>query len=205
VDVRHAERTLSATTLRAPIAGTVLSIAGTAGAPVGTGNGGFITLGDLTDLQVRALFSLGDADRLKVGQRATIGLGMSADGRYTGTVTGIDPAATTSGNLARVGVNISLDDSPAGVLIGMSATAEVVTAQAQSALYVPAGAVRSKPDGTATVLVRHDGRTMARTVRLGVRSDRYVAVIGGLSSGDHVVMPTGTDSDGFPDGAFPGA
>ncbi|WP_460354311.1 hypothetical protein [Actinoallomurus acanthiterrae] len=87
----------------------------------------------------------------------------------------------------------------------MSATVDIVTAQAQSALYVPADAIQAEPGGTATVLVRHDGRTITRTVRLGVRSDRYVAVTGGLSPGDQVVMPTGTGPDGFPDGTFPGA
>lgn len=204
VDVRQAERALSATTLEAPMAGTVLSVAGTVGDQVGAGKGGFLTLGDLDDLQVRALFSLGDVDRLKIGQRATIGLGMSPNGQYTGTVTGIDPAATTSGNLARVGVNISLDDPPAGVLAGMSATVDVVTAQAQSALYVPAAAVRAAPGGRATVLVRHDGRSITRAVRLGVRSDRYVAITGGLSSGDQVVLPAGNGPDGFPETAFPG-
>jgi multidrug efflux pump subunit AcrA (membrane-fusion protein) len=187
------------------MAGTVLSITGAPGDQASSGRAGFITLGDLSDLQVRALFSLGDVERLKLGQQATIGLGMSTTGRYSGTVTGIDPAATTSGNLARVGVNISLDDPPAGVLVGMSATVDVVTAQAQSVLYVPVDAVRPRPDGTATVVVRHDGRAITRTVHLGVRSDRDVAISEGLSSGDHVVLPTGSGPDGFPDGSFPGA
>lgn len=206
VDVRQAERTLSATALEAPMAGTVLSVAGTAGTRVGaSGTSGFITLGDLSDLQVRAMFSLGDVQRLKIGQHSTIQLGVATGRQYTGTVTRIDPAATTNGMLAQFGVNISLDDRPAVLLIGMSATVEVVTAEAQSVLYVPSGAVRPKADGTATVLVHRDGRTLTRTVRLGVRGDRYVAVTAGLSSGDRLEIPTDSNPDGFPDGAFPGA
>lgn len=205
VKVREAERTLTATTLTAPMSGTVLSVAGTPGSQVGANKSGFITLGDLSDLQVQAMFSLGEVDQLKIGQQATIGLGMLAGRQYPGTVTLIDPAATISGSRALFGVMISLDDRPPGLLTGMSATVQVVTAQAESTLYVPTGAVHPRPGGMATVLVRHGGRTTTRTVRLGVRGDRYVAITSGLSAGDQVVTSTGTGPDGFPDGSFPAA
>ncbi len=210
VKVRQAERTLDATTLTAPISGTVLTVAGVTGGQVGSGGRtGFITLGDLTDLQVRAMFPLGEVNQLKIGQPATIALGMQPGRTYTGSVTRIDPAATTSGTLALYGVMISLDAGPPGLLTGMSATTEVTTDQAEDTLYVPVGAVRPKTTGgtadTADVLVRKGGRTTVRTVHLGVRGDRYIAVTSGLSSGDRVVIPTGTGTDGFPDPRFPGA
>lgn len=208
VNVREAERTLDATTLKAPIAGTVLSVAGTPGSQVSAGKSGFITLGDLDDLQVQAMFPLGEVDHLAIGQQATISLGMLAGRQYAGSVTRIDPAATTSGNRALYGVMISLNDEPPGLLTGMSASVEVVTAQADNALYVPVDAVHpatNGPRGTATVLVRHDGRTTTRTVRIGVQGDRYAAITSGLSEGDRVVLPGGIGDDGFPDGSFPGA
>ncbi len=206
VKEREAERTLAATELTAPMDGTVLSVGGTVGAEVtGQSRTGFITLGDLDALEVQAMFPLGEVDQLKIGRPAMIGLGMLAGRTYRGTVTRIDPAATTSGNRALYGVMISLDEEPpAGLRTGMSATAQVVTAQADSTLYVPAGAVHPKPGGLATILIRHDGRTVVRTVRTGVRGDRYVAVTSGLTAGDHVVMPTTTGTDGFPSDAFPG-
>lgn len=206
VKERDAERTLSATKLTAPMDGTILSVDGTVGGQVaGQGKTGFITLGDLNDLQVQAMFPLAEVNQLKLGQPATIGLGMLAGHTYRGTVARIDPAATISGSRALFGVMISLDEEPpAGLRTGMSATVEVVTAQAESTLYVPVGAVHPKSDGTATVLVRQDGRTTVRTVRTGVRGDRYVAIASGLTAGDHVVLPTGTGTDGFPSETFPG-
>lgn len=203
---REAERTLAATKLTAPMDGTILSVDGAVGGQVaGQSRTGFITLGDLDDLQVQAMFPLGEVNQLKLGQSATIGLGMLPGRTYRGTVTRIDPAATTSGNRALFGVMISLDDTPPpGLRTGMSATVEVVTAQAESTLYVPAGAVHPKSDDLATILIRHDGRTTTRTVRTGVRGDRYVAVTSGLTAGDHVVMPAGTGPDGFPSDTFPG-
>jgi HlyD family secretion protein len=124
---------------------------------------------------------------------------------YTGRVTGIDPAATTSGTRALYGVMISLDDVPKGLLTGMSATTEVVTAQADDALYVPVNAVRAAKGDTGTVVVRRGGRTSTHTVHLGVRGDRYVAITSGLTAGDRVLMSSGTTTDGFPDPAFPAA
>lgn len=206
VKEREAGRTLDATRLTAPISGTVLSVAGTPGSQAGgPGKNGFVTLGDLTDLQVNAMFPLGEVNALTIGQHATISLGMLPGRTYAGSVTRIDPAATTSGNRALFGVMISLDDPPAGLLTGMSAGVQVVTAEAENALYVPAGAIRSRAGDTGTVLVRHGDRTTTRTVRLGVRGDRYVAVTSGLSAGERVVLPATTGADGFPDGGFPAA
>jgi HlyD family secretion protein len=207
VKEHEAERTLAGTKLTAPIDGTVLSVTGTVGGQVaGQSRTSFVTLGDLNDLQVQAMFPLGEVNQLKLGQPATIGLGMLAGHSYQGTVTGIDPAATTSGNRALYGVMISLDDvPPPGLRTGMSATVEVATAQAENTLYVPAGAVHPKSSGVATVLVRHGKHTVARTVRTGVRGDRYVAITSGLTAGDHVVIPTGTGPDGFPTATFPGS
>lgn len=206
VGERQAERTLAATRLTAPMDGTVLSVDGAVGGQVaGQSKTGFITLGDLNDLQVQAMFPLGEVNQLKIGQEASIGLGMLAGPTYRGTVTRIDPAATMDGERALFGVMISLDDKPPpGLRTGMSATVEVVTAQADGTLYLPAGAVHPKSGDLATVLVRNGGHTTARTVRTGVRGDRYVAVTSGLAAGDHVVMPTGTGSDGFPSDTFPG-
>ena len=156
VKEREAERTLAATKITAPIDGTVLSVGGTVGGQVtGQSKTAFITLGDLDDLQVQAMFPLGEVNRLKLGQPATISLAMLAGHTYRGTVTRIDPAATTSGTRALFGVMVSLDETPPpGLRTGMSATVEVVTAQADSTLYVPAGAVHPKSGGTATVLIR---------------------------------------------------
>jgi multidrug efflux pump subunit AcrA (membrane-fusion protein) len=206
VKEREAERTLDATKIIAPMDGTVLSVSGTAGEQVtGQSRTPFLTLGDLSDLQVQAMFPLGEVNRLKLGQAASIGLGMLPARTFRGSVTRIDPAATTDGNRALFGVMISLDDQPPpGLRTGMSATVEVTTAEAEDTLYVPAGAVHTNPDGTRTVLVRHDGRTVVRTVRTGVRGDRFVAVTGGLTAGDHVVMPSATGEDGFPSPSFPG-
>lgn len=198
VKVREAERAVKGTRITAAISGTVLSI-GTTGSTVGaSGTTGFVTLGDLDDLQVKALFSLADVNHLKIGQRATIGFAAHPGATYQGEVTRIDPAATSTGALAQYGVMLSLDEVPPELLVGMSATVQVTTAQAADTLYVPSSAIRTATNGTPMVVVRRNGGTSLRPVRLGIRGDRYVQIVAGLSRGDRVVTAADLGPNGFP-------
>ncbi|MFC4055420.1 HlyD family secretion protein [Actinomadura syzygii] len=125
-ELKEARRALAGTRITAPIDGTVLTVAGTTGAQVsGASSGGFITLGDLSELQVEGMFSQSDVARLKVGQDASITLPVRPGAKYTGSVVHIDPSATTDGDLVRYGVKIAFDDAPGNVLIGMNATVTV--------------------------------------------------------------------------------
>ncbi|MFD0891552.1 efflux RND transporter periplasmic adaptor subunit, partial [Streptosporangium algeriense] len=184
--------------ITAPADGTVLSVAGGVGDEAGTG--AFVTLGDLDELQVEALFTESDIGSLKLGQRATITLATREGKKYDGTVTHIAPTATTTGQLVRYGVTIAFDEAPADLLVGQTATVTVTVAQSQAALYLPAQAVRTK-DGGARVTVQGGGE---RVVTTGVRSDRYVEITSGLAENDRVVLPTGATTGGFPDGTWPG-
>ena len=186
--------------------GTILSVGGATGDHVtGQSRTAFITLGDLTDMQVRAMFPLGEVNELKLGQAATIGLGMLAGHTYRGTVTRIDPAATTSGTRALFGVMISLDDAPIGPAYGHERhrRGDHGGGRRTRCTSRPVRSTRA-PVARSTVLVRHAGRTVVRTVHPGVRGDRYVAITSGLTAGDHIVMPAGTGEDGFPTATFPG-
>ncbi|GAA4569988.1 efflux RND transporter periplasmic adaptor subunit [Planotetraspora kaengkrachanensis] len=201
-DLADARQALAGVKIKAPADGTILSVAGTVGTQYTSGT--FITLGDLGDLQMQAMFTQSDVQSLKVGQKATITLATHPGEEYDGTVAHIDPTATTSGRLVRYGVTISFEDRPANLLLGQSATAQVTTGTADDALYVPAQAVRTLADGTATVTVRQaGGGQVQRTVKTGIRGDQYVEIVDGLTDGDQVVLPSGSSGGGFPDEGFP--
>jgi RND family efflux transporter MFP subunit len=188
--------------IKAPSAGTVLSVAGTVGTRYTSGT--FITLGNLDDLQVQAMFTQSDVRFLKDGQKATITFATRPGETYSGKVTHIDPTATTTGRLVRYGVTIDLGNRPARLLLGQSATVQVLTGQADGALYVPSQALRTSGDGTTTVTVQNGGRQVRRTVKLGVRGDQYIQIVSGLTDGDQVVLRASTTAGGFPDEGFPG-
>ena len=199
----RAKEALAGVTIKAPADGTVLSIAGTVGSRYTRGT--FLTLGDLDDLQVKAMFAESDIRFLKVGQQAEITFPTHPGTTYSGTVAHIDPVPTKSDRLVRYGVTIALGDRPPRLLPGQTATVRVTTGEARDALYVPSRAVRTIDGDKAQVTVVTGGHRATRTVVVGVRGDRYVEIVSGLAEGERVLLPEGTTSGGFPDEGFPGA
>lgn len=201
--LQEAEDALAGVAIKAPVTGTILSVAGTPGTQANAGSA-FITLGNLDELQVDAMFSQTDVGRLKVGQPATVTLATRTGQTYNGKVTHIDVMATTSDQLVQYGVMIAFTRQPKGLLLGQSATVQVTIDEAQNAVYVPAQAIRTRADGVTTVLVSNGGRSVERPVQVGVRGDQYVEIRSGLSEGDQIQLPSGSASGGFPDDGFPG-
>ncbi|MCW2883913.1 MAG: Membrane-fusion protein-like protein [Streptosporangiaceae bacterium] len=190
VTLDQARRALAGTVITAPIDGTVLTVAGTVGSQVsGPGASGFVTIGDLNELQVQAKFSQTEVAELKIGQAATITLATRSGQSYDGSVTHIDPAATTTGTLVQYGVMIAFDQVPKGLLLGQTATVQVTVRESDGTLYVPAAAVGPGSNGSATVRVEHGTATSTRAVQIGVRGDQYVEIRSGLVAGDRVLLP----------------
>jgi HlyD family secretion protein len=200
--LEQAADAVRATRVVAPTAGTVLSVAGGVGDSAGTGT--FVSLGDLNELQVQAMVTESDVNRLKLGQKAQVTLATRSGERYEGAVTAIAPTATVDGQLVRYSVTLAFDEPPTGLMLGQTASVTVTTGEAVNALYVPAAAVRSRSDGTEVVTVRSDGRDSAKVVRTGVRGDQYVEVTSGLGESDQVIV-SGSTTGEFPDGTWPGA
>jgi RND family efflux transporter MFP subunit len=186
LSLRMAQRRLSGTVIRAPIPGRVLSVGGTVGSGVSPGGTGFIVLGDVAGLSVRAEVSEADVGRLAVGQAASITLPNRADA-VTGRVSQIDPTGTVSDRLVRYGALVAFDEASADVLLGQSATVAVTVASASDVLYVPTAAVADVSGETGTVTVRSGGREQVRSVRIGLRGERYTEIVDGLGEGDEVV------------------
>jgi RND family efflux transporter MFP subunit len=200
-DLADAKQALAGVKITAPDDGTVLSISGTAGTQYTSGT--FVTLGNLSNLQLEAMVTQSDIQFLKVGQKATITLPTHPGAKYDGTVSHIDPTATTNGQLIQYGVTITFDDRPANLLLGQSASVQVTTRQADDALYVPVQAVKTLDDGTTTVTVKQGAGQVQRVVKTGVRGDQYVQITSGLSAGDQIVLPGGAATQGFPQEGFP--
>jgi HlyD family secretion protein len=178
VAVLNAEDQLEGTTITAPMAGRILSVAGKVGSQVGSG-AAFLTLADVSAMQVRAAFPEADADRLAVRQRATATLAGRAGEDFAATVVQVDPAGTDDGTMVRYGVLLSFTDPPEDLLVGQSAAVRITTGSATGVLRVPSTAVHDITGGTGTVL--RDGAQVK--VGVGLRGDRYTEIISGLAEG----------------------
>jgi multidrug efflux pump subunit AcrA (membrane-fusion protein) len=226
VAVTQAQAAVDGTILTAPMAGTVVAVNGTLGGPSSGSSGssgssatsgpsGFIDLADLTKLQVTAGFAEADATRLKTGQHATVTWNALAGTRQDGTVTAIDPQATTTNNVVTYGVTVALDAVPAGARPGQTVSVSVTTGTVADAVYVNSAAITTVGN-RHTVSVEANGQRQIRAVEIGLQGDQVTQVTSGLQPGERVTVAlasgtTGSGTGGFfgrgglQGGGFPGA
>ena len=199
--VDNAQRTLDQTALTAPIAATVTAVNGKVGDQASSGSSAagstnsFITLDDLTGLQVKAGFSEADAAKVKVGQSATLTFDALTNTTLTGKVVSVNATQTVVQNVVTYSVYISLDSVPVGLKPGMTASAAVVVDKRENVLLLPSSAIRGTGT-TAQVTVKTGATEASKTVQIGLRGDQSVEIVSGLNVGDVVVTRTTSTATG---------
>jgi macrolide-specific efflux system membrane fusion protein len=219
--VDDAQKALDATTLTAPVAGKITALnfvvgqkvsgggtassastaaassasvsSGSAASSSGSASGkAFATLVDPTTMVAAVSWPESDAAKISVGQSATITVA-SLGSPVTGKVTALDTTSTVVSNVVTYAGTVTLDQVPAGLKSGMTATVTVVTASKSGVVAIPSAAITTK-GGTSTVTVSQNGQSTGRTVTLGLKGDGTTEIASGLSAGDQVVMSVGTVS-----------
>jgi HlyD family secretion protein len=182
----EAKAALTGATITAPIAGTVMTVAGRVGSRIEEG-AAFLTISDTYTLQVDASFPEADAGSLAEGQPATVTLADRVGEEFPADVVQVDPVGAVEGNLVTYGVLLSFRTQPPGLLVGQSAAVEVRTSQVTDTVRVPTTAVRETGRGRGLVLVRTGATQAEREVTVGLRGDLHTQITGGLTSGEVVV------------------
>ncbi len=152
--LQTAQDNLKNATLVAPHAGTVAAINGTVGGTPGkTGTAGgssasqsstFISIVDLSMLQVNASVNEADIGRVAAGQAVTFMVSAYGTRTFSGTVSAISPLGQTTSNVVTYPVTIDVDMPSvqgANLLPGMTATATITTDARFGVLLLPASAV----------------------------------------------------------------
>ena len=209
-NLRSAEMSMSDTeksmedyTITSPISGTVISKNIKAGDTVGTSSSNSETMCVIYDLSyLEMTLNVDELDILSIkeGQEVTITADAISDRTFTGVVTSVSAAGTTSGGTTTYPVTVRIDDT-GDLLPGMNATAEIVIASAENTLSVPNAAIvrgnyvlitSDSPSAANadTSMNAPDGYVYVK-VTTGVSDDDYIAVISGLQEGDTVAY----DSD----------
>jgi RND family efflux transporter MFP subunit len=168
-----AKQLLAGTTIAAPVAGKVLRVGGKPGDAVTTA--AFVDIGVVEKMMVKADFAEADAVTLATGHKATVQLANRKGTDFAATVDQVAVQGTITNRLVRYTVLLSFDAPPADLLIGQSATAQVIIARADEVLYLPQSAVRIT--GPASGQVRlPDGEV--RDVTVGLRGDGSAEING---------------------------
>ncbi len=197
-------------TVTAPITGTIVDKNYNAG-ETSEANQVLCSIYDLSYLTMTLSVDELDISDIAVGQTVTITADAVEDRTYTGTVTKVSVAGTSSGSATTYPVTIRIDDTD-GLLPGMSVDATIELAAAQDVLAIPSAALNrgntvlvtadspSAAGGTLVEATTEDGEDYYSVeVTTGVIGDSYIEIVSGLQEGDTVVyIPTsGTSENPF--------
>ena len=146
------------------------------------------------------LFGFGNVDELEIlsikeGQTVTITADAISDRTFTGVVTSVSAAGTTTGGTTTYPVTIRIDDT-GDLLPGMNATAEIEVSSASNALAVPNGSVvrgnyvldnKDSPSAANAVqdMTAPDGYVYVK-ITTGTSDNDSIEVTGGLQEGDTI-------------------
>jgi multidrug efflux pump subunit AcrA (membrane-fusion protein) len=213
LSVKSARQEVRETTLRAPISGTIASVAGSVGETVSGGasgsggtseaaavgatggeeaagsasSSGFIVLAQLHRLKMEVSFSEADIGKVREGQTATVSIDSMEGTELAGEITKVSVLPSEGGSVVEYPATIMLTQSAKGLRTGMSASAEVVVEQVKNAISVSSEALSGK-----SVTVEEDGQEVRKSVTTGLEGDETTQIISGLAAGDTVVLPEAT-------------
>lgn len=204
-----ARDTLSKTTMTAPMAGIITALPVEEGevAVIGTMNNPGTKLLTIADMSaVEAVMEVDETDipNVKVGQRATVTIDAYPNKTYAGVVTEVGSSPMSGATVGGSGneainfeVKIQLDNPPAGVRPGFSASADIITGTRAKAIAIPIQAlvVREKPDTANAktpqeeegVYLVKDGKVQFAAVTTGLAGDSNIEIVKGVSEGQQIV------------------
>lgn len=128
--------------------------------------------------------------RLRVGAPATASADAYPDSTFPARVSLIAPAVDpTQGT---VEVRLAVDAPPAYLRPDMTVSVNIEAGRSPGAWVLPEEAVRGLGTDTPWVAVGRDGRLARQPVAVGLRADRYVEILSGLTPAELVVPPNGS-------------
>lgn len=214
---------LGYTRIYAPIAGTVITLEARQGqtlnATYQTPN--LLRIADLSSMTVWTDVSEADVRRVKAGMNVsfnTLGAGAATDGksrRWQSKVRQVLPAPAAAANAqpAQNGqqpappskvvvytVLFDVDNEDGELMPQMTAQVSFISAAADNVLVAPVVALQPGTDGDRfrVRVLRPDGKTEERQVRVGVRDRVRAQIIEGLREGELLVTGEREQADGMP-------
>lgn len=191
-----------------PIAGIIASLQVEEGetALVGTMNNPgtvLMTIADLSVMEVEVEVDETDVVALELGHPAEVQVDAFPDRIIAGTVTEIGSSAlvkiTVSEESRDFKVVITLENPPDNLKPGLSASADIITAERKGVLAVPISALISREDSNSSgrksrdqvegiYVVDPDSRVMFTPVQKGIMGELKIEITSGLESGQTIVV-----------------
>jgi HlyD family secretion protein len=192
---------LSKAVIRSPIDGVVIerdiepgqTVAATFQTPT------LFTLADnLSHMELQVNVDEADVGEVREGQSATFTVDAYPNRQFKARIEKLRYASTTTNNVVSYVAVLSVDNSDLALRPGMTATAEIVTAEKKNVLLVPNGATRFTPPGkTAPALTTTDDSIVRKTVWvLKGETAEPISLTLGLTNGQQTELVDGDLSEG---------
>ena len=152
VFLENARIALDDTSVRSPIAGTVISRPAEVGqvitSPTSAVGGGtlLMEMADLNKVRVRALIDEIDIGKISLGQEVTLKVSAYRDKKFVGVVSKIEPMSKIDQNVTTFPVLIDIENKDNLLLIGMNTDVEIEILNEEVALALPAASLRTRKD-----------------------------------------------------------
>lgn len=140
---------LSKTSIRSPIDGIVLSVLVSEGQTVAAQFQApqlFVLAKNLQEMQVTTLVDEADIGLVRKGNTASFTVDAWSDETFTGTVTEVRKASSTTNNVVTYPVIVHTNNDSLKLMPGMTATVVIAVSKVNDTLLVPSTAMRFKPD-----------------------------------------------------------
>ena len=207
ISMENLQDTMNNYTITAPISGTVIEKDVKAGDALTSGTT-LCVLYDLSYLEMVINVDELQVSDLSVGQSVQVTADAVPDKTYVGEVTRVSMKGSSSGGTTTYPVTVRIDDID-GLRPGMNANAEIVVANATSALCVPNAAIvrggyvlvtKDSPSAAnaAPEMDAPDGYVYVE-VKTGVSDDDYTQITSGLKAEDTIAYDPNSVTGGYYD------
>lgn len=184
------------TQVRAPISGTVVTLAARSGQVVAAGQpaAALLRIADLSELTVAARVAEDDVTRLRPGMAANFTTPGYPGRHWSGKLRQVIPVpADGSGEQGKQAFYIVLfevKNTDQALMSGMSTQVHFVVGQARDTVLLPvAGLGAPDDDGLYSVNVVDAAQHLsARKVKLGLRTAQQAQIVSGLAAGERVLV-----------------
>jgi HlyD family secretion protein len=204
VAVENARIALADTSIRAPVAGTIIEKRVEKGqvisSPTQDVGGGTLLLrmADLGHVQVRVSVDETDIGKIRAGLPASVRVSAYPNQPFEGEVLKVEPQAVVEQNVTLFGVLVSIDNRQGLLKPGMNAEVTISVARAEQVLAVPVAALRTQRDlrTTAQILGLSEDELAAKLAPPGGEGGAAVAAPRTITLGDRTVeLPEGVTAE----------
>lgn len=153
----------------------------------------FTLADDLSHMELQVKVDEADVGEVRAGQSATFTVDAYPNRRFQAKIEKVRYASTTTNNVVSYVAVLSVDNGDLALRPGMTATAEIVTAEKKNVLLIPNGAIRFTPPDAKTpqssvtesgIVEKHvwtleDGKPVALRLQAGLTNGQQTEVLGG--------------------------